>query len=69
MVGDVSLQEVVTAIAPLEQTLGRQINPVIYPIEELRSKLEDGHHFLTTVLADKKIFVVGTQNELGKLLP
>ncbi|MCP4656079.1 MAG: ArsR family transcriptional regulator [bacterium] len=68
VVGEVSLQEVVTAIAPLQQTLGREINPMVYPAEEIRSKLEDEHHFLTTVLADKKIFVVGTQNELEKLL-
>ncbi len=68
VVGEVSLQEVVTAISPLQQTLGRDINPVVYPVEEVRSKLEGGHHFLTSVLADEKIFVIGTQNELGELL-
>ena len=68
VVGAVSLQEVVTAIDPLERTLGRQINPTVYPPEELRSKLAGGHHFLTAVLADEKIFVIGTQNELGELL-
>ncbi len=68
VVGDVSLQEVVTAIDSIQQTLGRQINPVVYPTDELRSKFRDGHHFLNTVLADEKIFVMGTQNELGKLL-
>lgn len=51
-----------------QQTLGRDINPVVYSMEEVRSKLEDGHHFLTTVVADEKIFVIGTQNELGELL-
>ena len=68
VVGEVSLQEVVTAIDPLQQTLGRQINPTVYPTAELRSKLEDENHFLTTVLAGEKVFVIGTQNELGKLL-
>ena len=52
----------------VQQALGRPINPIVYPADELRSKLEGGHHFLTAVLADKKIFVIGTQDELGKLL-
>lgn len=68
VVGEVSLQEVVTAISPLQQTLGGDVNPVIYPMAEVKAKLADGHHFLTTVVADDKIFVIGTQNELGKLL-
>ena len=68
VVGEVSLQEVVAAIDPIQRTLGREINPTVYPPAELRSKLEGGHHFLTAVLADEKIFVIGTQDELGELL-
>ncbi len=68
VVGDVSLQEVVTAIDSTQRTFAREINPIVYPAQELRSKLEGGHHFLTTVLADEKIFIIGTQNELGELL-
>jgi predicted nucleotidyltransferase len=68
VVGDVSLQEVVAAVDPIQQALGRQIQPTVYPPAELRSKFEGGHHFLTAVLADKKIFVIGTQDELGELL-
>ncbi len=68
VVGDVSLQEVVTSIDSVQRTFGREINPIVYPTEELRAKLEGGHHFLTTVLADEKIFIMGTENELGELL-
>ncbi len=69
VVGDVSLQEAVAAIDSTQQALGREINPIVYRRSELRSKLEDGHHFLTAVLADEKIFIIGTQDELGELLP
>jgi predicted nucleotidyltransferase len=68
VVGDVSLQEVVSAIDPLQQTLGRPIQPTIYPAEELRSKVKAGHHFLESVLAGEKVFVVGNQDELRELL-
>jgi len=68
VVGEVSLQDVVAAVAPLEETLGREISPIVYPLAELRSKLANGDHFLTTVFADEKIFVIGTQHELGELL-
>ncbi len=68
VVGNVSLQEVVIAIDSVQRELGREVNPVVYPPEELRSKLASGHHFLATVFADEKIFVIGTQDELGELL-
>ncbi len=68
VVGNVSLQEVVIATDSIQRTLGREINPVVYLAVELRSKIEDGNHFLTTVLADQKIFVIGSEDELTELL-
>ena len=34
--------------------LGRGVNPVLSPREEVRSKLEDGHQFFTSVLTGEK---------------
>lgn len=68
VIGEVTLQDVVTAISPLQETLGRDMNPVVYSRAEVRSKVEDGHHFVTSVLEDKMIFVIGSRNELEELL-
>ena len=69
IVGDVSLREVVSVLGDAQVKLGREISPMIYPEKELRSKVSEGHPFLTSVLEREKIFVIGSQDELGKLLP
>jgi hypothetical protein len=47
--------------------LGREINPSVYPANEFRKKTAAGHHFLKTVLAGPKVFLIGDENELERL--
>jgi hypothetical protein len=58
----------VSAISPLQETLSREINPSVYPVKEFRSKVLEGQHFISTVLEAPKIFVIGDNNELEKLV-
>jgi predicted nucleotidyltransferase len=68
VVGDLTFAEVVSAISPLQETLSREINPSVYPVKEFRSKVLEGQHFISTVLEAPKIFVIGDNNELEKLV-
>jgi predicted nucleotidyltransferase len=67
VVGRVSFSRLITTLAPAQRELGREINPTVYPREELRKKLRAGHHFLSSVLRDPKIFIVGTEHDLVRL--
>jgi predicted nucleotidyltransferase len=67
VVGKISFGDVVSLLTPAEQKLGREVNPVVYPIAEFKKKVKEDHHFVKTVLEDEKIFVVGDENELRKL--
>jgi uncharacterized protein len=67
VVGNTSLQRVVTAIRDSEVRLHRPINPIIYPPAEFRAKLRAGNHFLRTVVAGEKLFVIGNADELDTL--
>jgi uncharacterized protein len=67
VVGDVSFAEVVAALTPAQERLGRETNPVVYSAEEFRRKLAQGHHFLTTVMQEPKVFLLGSDHELGRL--
>jgi predicted nucleotidyltransferase len=67
VLGDASFSEVVSALGAAQRTLGREINPTIFPVSEFRSKLAAGNHFLRSVMKDKRLFVLGTENELTKL--
>jgi predicted nucleotidyltransferase len=67
VVGSAAFSEVVSALGPAQRALGREINPTVFPVSEFRSKVAAGNHFLRTVIGEKKIFVIGTQNEFAKL--
>jgi predicted nucleotidyltransferase len=67
IIGSVSLDGVLSRMPAVEASLGRQVNPTVYSLGEFRSKLAAGNHFLTSVLKDKKVFLIGTQDELRKV--
>ena len=67
VLGNAPFGEVVSALGPAQKTLGREINPTVFAVNEFRSKLASGNHFLRSVMKEKKVFVLGTENELAKL--
>lgn len=67
IVGNVSLDDALVELAPIENTIGRSINPTIYSLQELKSRMKDKNHFLTSVLQGKKILLIGDEDELGKV--
>jgi uncharacterized protein len=67
VVGSVHLKDLVEAFAAVQDRLGREVNPTIYPALEFREKINQGHHFLTRVLQGPKIFLIGSSRELERL--
>jgi len=47
--------------------LGREFNPVVYPLEEFKKKARENHHFITEVIKGPKIWLIGNEDELAKL--
>ena len=68
VVGDnLTLGAVVSALSGAQRELGREVNPSVYPSAEFCSKLAAGHHFVSSVVAGPKVFLVGTKSELSRL--
>jgi len=67
VVGSASFSEVVKALHSAQETLGREINPTVYPVEEFRSRIAEEHYFIRDVLSGEKIFVIGDEHELKRL--
>ncbi|HEY6352101.1 MAG TPA: nucleotidyltransferase domain-containing protein [Candidatus Angelobacter sp.] len=67
IVGDVELDEVLSRLAGVEGTLGRPANPTVYSAKEFKQKIASGNHFLNAVMNGKKIFLIGSENELRKV--
>jgi len=67
VIGTLSFTELAAALAPAHDKLGREVNPTVYPPSEFRKKLRQRHHFLKTVTAGPKIFLIGDDHELAGL--
>jgi predicted nucleotidyltransferase len=67
VIGDAPFDVVAPALVISQKRLGRDVNPTVYPPAEFRAKVEDGHHFVTTVLSEPRLFVIGDSNELEGL--
>jgi predicted nucleotidyltransferase len=64
IVGEIKFADVVSALSTVQEYLRRQINPNIYTTAEFRAKVAAGDSFLRRVLADKKIFLIGNEDDL-----
>jgi predicted nucleotidyltransferase len=67
VIGDVSLRELVETLSPVQNRLGREVNPTAYPPSEFHEKMSRGHHFLKDVVQGPKIFLIGSSDELERL--
>ncbi len=67
VVGKVTFAEVVSSFSEVQRTIGREINPTVYPPSEFRSKLAAGHHFLNAVIRGPMLFLIGDRRDLAGL--
>ena len=67
IVGAAKFADVVQSLGHAQEALAREINPSIFPVREFRRKLAAGEPFRERVLADKKLFVIGGDDDLAKL--
>lgn len=67
VVGSVSFENVVEACHVARERLGREVNPVIMSKDVFRERQRGRDRFISRVLKEPKIFVIGDANELGKL--
>lgn len=68
VIGDVSFSEVVDVLASAQEYVGREVNPSVYPVEEFATKVWDGSHFVTSLVGEPKIFLIGDEDVLGRLV-
>jgi predicted nucleotidyltransferase len=67
IIGDVDMNRLDSNLSKLEKTVGREINYVLYSIEEFKSKKKAKNGFLMDVLSGKKMMVVGAESGLEAL--
>jgi hypothetical protein len=53
------------ALHPLIERLGREIHPTLYTRAELRKRRAAGNSFVTRVLAQPRLWVIGGEHDLA----
>ena len=56
--------EVFGALERVARTLGRQVNPTVYTAAEFSKRARDQNAFLTKILEQPKLWVIGSENDL-----
>ncbi len=67
VVGPVSLRQRSALLSGVDSRLGREINPHVLTLEEFARRKREGEHFLTSVLAAPKLFVIGNEDDLAEM--
>jgi uncharacterized protein len=67
IIGKVTFGDAVSSLSQAEEILEREINPVVYSVAEFKKRVAEKHFFIIDVLEGDKIFIIGDEDELGRL--
>ena len=66
VIGEIGFGDVVSLLHESQTTLNREINPVVYSIEDFNNRLVKNDSFIKEILSKPKLFIIGSENELRK---
>jgi predicted nucleotidyltransferase len=59
-----SYSELLASVAPVEANIGRPVNPTIYTTKEFRDKIKSDNSFITRIIAQQKIYLIGSEDDI-----
>lgn len=62
----VSYSDLYEALAPVEQSLGRKVSPTLYTVADFLNKVADENHFVTRVLSQATIALIGDKHAISQ---
>lgn len=65
VIGDAGFAEIVAALTPLRDRLGRELNPVVMTRKEFTAQRKKRERFVERVMSEAKLFVIGSADDLG----
>jgi predicted nucleotidyltransferase len=65
VLGDAGFAEVVAALSPLRDRLGREVNPVVMTRDDFAAQRAGRERFMERVMSEPKLFVIGSADDLG----
>jgi predicted nucleotidyltransferase len=68
IIGQANLADLAIVVKPLEEELGRSVNPSVYTNHEFLKRLRAKNHFLSSVLKTELLFIFGRADDLARLV-
>jgi uncharacterized protein len=68
IIGHVGLADVSVPLRKAERRLNRAVNPTTYRADEFTTKVNSNHHFISTLMRSKKLFILGDRREFDRTL-
>jgi predicted nucleotidyltransferase len=68
VIGDISSKELSSILSKPKKELMREINYVVFSLNEFINKAIQKDHFINSVLKNKKIYIMGNEDELKGLI-
>ena len=68
VIGNITAREISSSLSKPKRDLGRVINYGVFTSQEFKERINHKDHFLNSVVRDKKIFIIGNENELKKII-
>jgi len=68
VIGDISSKEFSSILSKPKKELMREINYVVFSLNEFINKAIQKDHFINSVIKDKKTYIVGNEDELKGLI-
>ena len=66
IIGDVEFSEAVNGLYPVQEILGRELNPKIYSRNEWNDMLKSRNAFIKEILSKPRMDIIGATDELGE---
>jgi predicted nucleotidyltransferase len=67
VVGKIPLENLLKRLREPEKALGREINPSLFPISEMKQRLKDRDPFIDRVMTEPIIMLIGDEDGLRRL--
>ena len=68
MIGDLGLRDTTKLLSKTQEKVFREINPHVYPQNEFINRYKRHDHFVSQVIKDPKIYIIGSEDELKAMV-
>lgn len=64
VIGSLGMRKIISLLSGISEKIGREINTHVMTGDEIKKRYSSKEHFIDSVLKSKKIFIVGTEDDL-----